>query len=362
MILCVFYPYNNETVRESDSPSIIRRLSTLLHTSFRWSTRQSFDGSSLNSLHLTRTASSTSHSHTLLRRATSKTAQGSSIIRKDGSVIITKNGKIISVRRDVDSIKRDRSFSGFQDLKIIKSNGICKSLNDMHSIDRERLQLSPLLRPNSKRYSAGSSPGYSPASSNDNVSGKFCHTSLTKIDSVDETEPPESHYGNSLCLPDQHVLHRQSSHPVDDSPGEVTMSVNESQENMSCLSLKSDPDADEVQNTKNIDLNSKENIISTMPLHPLIKIGDEVAKSDLQLDIASNKSSKKNRNKISKSSNTVFDSLSTRFPSLERLDGPVKKCRSVSVLKKLIPRSPLFTRRWQMSENSSCDSLPSKFS
>lgn len=39
-------------------------------------------------------------SHKLLRKVTSKTAKGSSIIRRDDSIILVKNGKVVSVRED----------------------------------------------------------------------------------------------------------------------------------------------------------------------------------------------------------------------------------------------------------------------
>ncbi|XP_062574419.1 melanopsin-like isoform X2 [Saccostrea cucullata] len=100
------------TIHDS-SPGPRRRISLFIN-SMRGSHRGSRMGSddslshhslhSLNKVHKTQDSST----HKLLRKLTGKTAKGSSIIKRDGSVILVKNGKIISMREDV----RRRNTSG----------------------------------------------------------------------------------------------------------------------------------------------------------------------------------------------------------------------------------------------------------
>ncbi|WAQ93533.1 ADA1A-like protein, partial [Mya arenaria] len=114
-------PAHSDTIRDDDSPSIVKRQTTLLYHSFknlRHSLRKSSKNSSITYIDRRYTIHVSSPTHTLLRRATSRTATGSSIIQKNGSTIITKNGKIISVRRDIDRMKRDKSFNGYDDLRM----------------------------------------------------------------------------------------------------------------------------------------------------------------------------------------------------------------------------------------------------
>lgn len=331
----------SDTIKEAESPSIIRRFSTMLHSSFRssrLSTHRSSDCSSQNSLHTLRSTSVSSPSHTLLRRATSKTAKGSSIIHKDGTIIITKNGKIISVRRDIDSIKRDTSFGGFEDLKT-RHNGVSKSLTEINAVDN--VELSPLLQVTKKR----SSPGHSPHSSSENFYKNFGHTSLTKIDSVDETEteckdnklrPPESHSSRnsqSLLFPGE-----------DTSPGIL------SQENKSnSPSVKSDLDEVFIQSPVIITFGSQEGMLNSMPMTPVCKEAKKIAKSDMQLDIESKEKSGKEMKNMSKSSHNVQKIPVVRYPSVERLDVQsfIPRCSSdASTIRKLLPKSPLYVRRW----------------
>lgn len=98
------YVVSDDTLHDS-SPGPLRRLSTLIHNSFRGSRVNSRRNSedSVHSLRLGRssvTSPTTLSSHKLIRQLTSKTAKGSSLIRRDGSIIMIKNGKIISMRRD----------------------------------------------------------------------------------------------------------------------------------------------------------------------------------------------------------------------------------------------------------------------
>lgn len=322
----------------------------MLHSSFRstrLSTRRnSEDGSSLNSVHLSRNASVSSPSHTLLRRATSKTAKGSSIIRKDGSIIITKNGKIISVRRDIDSIKRDRSFSGFEDIKVRKSNGISKSVSEIHMTDKEKVELSPLLNIKPMRKS--------PLSSKENMCSKFGHTSLTKIDSVDETEVEQ--HGNRL-YPPQRQWSRQSKSLIV-LPGEETSPSIHSQENKSnSPSVKSDLDEVFIQTPELLAYNSQEGMLNAMPLEPFVKDKKKLSKSDNRLDEIDPSQSAaniKDSKVLAKSSNVVYKVPLLRYPSVEKLDVPsqIPRCSSdAASIHKLVPRSPLYVRRWLSNKN-----------
>lgn len=101
------------------SPGPRRRISLFIN-SVRASQRGSRMGSddslshyslhSLNKAHKAHKAhkANDSSTHKLLRKLTGKTAKGSSIIKRDGSVILVKNGKIVSMREDV----RRRNTSG----------------------------------------------------------------------------------------------------------------------------------------------------------------------------------------------------------------------------------------------------------
>ncbi|XP_045168470.1 neuromedin-K receptor-like isoform X2 [Mercenaria mercenaria] len=345
------------TIRDSDSPGIMRRLSTMLHSSFRSSRlstqRNSEDCSSLNSVHLSRTTSVSSPSHTLLRRATSKTAKGSSIIRKDGSVIITKNGKIISVRRDMDSLKRDKSFSGFEDVKARHTNGLSKCYSEVNMTDKGTVELSPLLKTNNN-IGGYKSPRRSPLTSRDNVNTKFGHTSLTKIDSVDETETEFNE--NRLRLPQRQLSRPSQSMTI--LPREETSPSIHSQENLSnSPSVKSDLDDVFVSPVPTI-YSSQEGMLNSMSLQPVIKDKKKLAKSDNQLDeIESLDAStiSKSKKSLSKSSNVVYKVPLLRYPSVEKLDVPsqIPRCSSdASSIPKLgLPRSALHVRRWFSNKN-----------
>ncbi|XP_060574844.1 melanopsin-like isoform X4 [Ruditapes philippinarum] len=345
------------TIRDSDSPGIIRRLSTMLHSSFRSTRlsthRNSDDCSSLNSVHLSRTTSVSSPSHTLLRRATSKTAKGSSIIRKDGSVIITKNGKIISVRRDIDSLKRDKSFSGFEDMKTRHTNGLSKSFSELDMNEKRKIEFSPLLKANNN-LGGQRSPRRSPLTSRDNVNSKFGHTSLTKIDSVDETETEFN--DNRLRLPQRQMSRPSQSLTI--LPGEETSPSIHSQENLSISpSVKSDLDDVFVQSPEPVVFSSQEGMLNSMTLQPVVKDKKHLAKSDNQLDdINSTESSdiKKSKKSLSRSTNVVYKVPLLRYPSVEKLDvhSQIPRCSSdASSIPKLIPRSQLHVRRWLSNRN-----------
>ena len=89
----------SDTIHDS-SPGPLRRFSTMIHASFRNSRNSSRRNSdeSVHSLRQSRnsvTSPSIQSSHKLIRQLTSKTAKGSSLIRRDGSIIMIKNGKII---------------------------------------------------------------------------------------------------------------------------------------------------------------------------------------------------------------------------------------------------------------------------
>lgn len=341
-----------DTIRDSDSPGIIRRLSIMLHSSFRatrLSTRRnSEDGISLTSVHMSRKTSVSSPSHTLLRRATSKTAKGSSIIRKDGSVIITKNGKIISVRRDADSVRRDRSFSGFEDMKARQTNGVSRSYSERNIIDKDRVDLIPLLK-------IRNSVSRSPLSSNENVNSKFGHTSLTKIDSVDESEIESQ---DNKLLPPERQLSSQSQSltllPREGSSAPILPQRNKSNSS----SVKSDLDDVFIQSPVRITYNSQEGMLNAMPLQPTIKAQVKLAKSDMQLniDISASASNKAGSNALSpsKSSNVVSKVPLMRYPSVEKLDVQfgIPRCSSdASTIRKLLPKSPLYVRRLLSNKN-----------
>ncbi|XP_060574845.1 melanopsin-like isoform X5 [Ruditapes philippinarum] len=351
------YIVSDDTIRDSDSPGIIRRLSTMLHSSFRSTRlsthRNSDDCSSLNSVHLSRTTSVSSPSHTLLRRATSKTAKGSSIIRKDGSVIITKNGKIISVRRDIDSLKRDKSFSGFEDMKTRHTNGLSKSFSELDMNEKRKIEFSPLLKANNN-LGGQRSPRRSPLTSRDNVNSKFGHTSLTKIDSVDETETEFN--DNRLRLPQRQMSRPSQSLTI--LPGEETSPSIHSQENLSISpSVKSDLDDVFVQSPEPVVFSSQEGMLNSMTLQPVVKDKKHLAKSDNQLDdINSTESSdiKKSKKSLSRSTNVVYKVPLLRYPSVEKLDvhSQIPRCSSdASSIPKLIPRSQLHVRRWLSNRN-----------
>lgn len=339
-----------DTIRDADSPSIIRRLSTMLHSSFRSTrllSRRMSDTSSQNSPRMSRSWSTSSPTHTLLRRATSKTAKGSSIIRKDGSLIITKNGKIISVRRDTDAVKRDRSFSGFEDMKIRNKNGVTKSLSELNVNDT--IELTPLLSRNLQSVSSASPACNTPTRM------KFSHTSLTKIDSVDENEGDSQQQGNRLKIPGR--LDRQlsqSSDAVVNCAREVTQPkilTPSDRSNSPSISVKSDSDDVFVQSPDKLNptYHSQDGLLDTMPLKPVLKDSYQIARSENNLDSAEKAADKKTKPKVNSSTNISYQVPLLRYPSVEKLDirTSIPRCSSdASTTRKLMPRSPLYIRRF----------------
>lgn len=92
---------------QDESPSALQRLSIFIHgrTGTKLRSRQQSDLSEV----FENTCSSPIPIQSLIKKSLSKTAKGSSIIRRDDSVVITKNGKIVSVRsnREQNKAKRD---------------------------------------------------------------------------------------------------------------------------------------------------------------------------------------------------------------------------------------------------------------
>lgn len=140
-----------DTLHDS-SPGPLRRLSTMIHSSFRGSRANSRRNSdeSIHSLRLGRNSvtSPAVSSHKLIRQLTSKTAKGSSLIRRDGSIIMIKNGKIISMRRDP-------SFCKMSDDVFLPSpsDSACHSIGRSHSnsstlnrVKEESFESEPLLK------------------------------------------------------------------------------------------------------------------------------------------------------------------------------------------------------------------------
>ncbi|XP_056007842.1 melanopsin-like isoform X3 [Ostrea edulis] len=101
----ILFSLIKDTIHDS-SPGPRRRISVFINSmrGSRQGSRMGSDDSlshySLHTLNKTNKKQDSS-THKLLRKLTGKTAKGSSIIKRDGSVILVKNGKIISMREDV---------------------------------------------------------------------------------------------------------------------------------------------------------------------------------------------------------------------------------------------------------------------
>ena len=301
---------------------------------------------------MSRSLSTSSPTHTLLRRATSKTAKGSSIIRKDGSLIITKNGKIISVRRDTDSVKRDRSFSGFEDITIRRTNGVTKSLSELNVNDK--VELTPLLQRDIQELVQNNTNH----ACNMPTRMKFSHSSLTKIDSVDENEI-ETQHGNRLKIPgrlDRHLS--QSSDAVANIPtGEDTLPIiltPSDRSNSPSISMKSECDDVFVQSPDKLNptYHSQEGLLNTMPLEPVLKDSNQFARSENHLDSMEKGKIPETKSKVkvtNSSSNISYKIPLLRYPSIEKLDthAAIPRCSSdATTVRKLMPRSPLYIRRF----------------
>lgn len=367
---------SDETIHDTDSPSLIRRFSVLLQSSFRSSRlpayRNSEESSSVSSAHTSRPASVSSPSHTLLKRAMSKTARGSSIIRSDGSVIITKNGKIISVRRDMDCIKRQKTFNGF-DEKFLSSrpqNGVSRSVSDKNITENKiRAELRPLLQ--FAYHTRGSSaPNGSVHSSNESCNLKLGHQSLTKIESLDEIDNDINTCRSKPVLPAV-VKRSKSSASFSAFPFDAdTMLLTSLETRDHSPSIKSDLDdvfvatpiiitsTDTSLYISSTDQTSQENMLNSMCLKPLFKSKNKIAKSDMQLDQTAEDTTSplfdtKNKN-ISKSSHVVNKAPYLRCPSIERLDvgSIMPRCSSDAAnIQKLIPNAPMFVCRWLSNKN-----------
>lgn len=334
----------------------------MLHDSFLPSRFNSRRNSDETSSHCSRkpsvSPSGLSPTHSLLRRATSKTAKGSSIIRRDGSIILTKNGKIISVRPDTSAMQRDRSFQKLNDTR--QEEGKSKSLTDINSLKQGDIEITPLLVRTSDALRSSTSLSSRPSSIHSSSSRIF-HSSLTKIDSVDETEQSASQTENELKPPTNRSV-------------KAKLSIKEHKDKQSGI-----------KNSTNIDTNGPE--LETdlcLPSSPVtIKVFSDDTESTSYTSGYKTKTSLKNaksenalleltsaaendtRSKVnmSKSSNDVFTVPILRYPSVERLDTQVVSTRRSSdaiAVRKLAPRSPLYKRRWLSNKSIQDDQTKTK--
>lgn len=124
----------------------------MIHYSFRNSRANSRRNSdeSVHSLRVGRNSvtSPSISAHKLIRQLTSKTAKGSSLIRREGSIIMIKNGKIISMRRDPSSTKLSDdvflpspSESNTQTMEVSLSNH-----SALNRVKEESFETEPLLK------------------------------------------------------------------------------------------------------------------------------------------------------------------------------------------------------------------------
>ncbi|XP_071157701.1 uncharacterized protein [Mytilus edulis] len=171
------------------SPGPLRRLSTMIHASFRGSRHGSRRNSdeSIHSLRLGRNSvasPTTLSSHKLIRQLTSKTAKGSSLIRRDGSIIMIKNGKIISMRRDP-------SFSRMSDDVFLPS----PSETTLHSMEMSHSNHSALNKV--KEESFETEPLLNDDKSSQQITTGNGHVSLI------ETSPDKNHnLKNNSSIPE----------------------------------------------------------------------------------------------------------------------------------------------------------------
>ena len=360
-IILLFLVFS-DTIRDTDSPSILRKFSALIHSSFRTrftSRRNSEETSGPGSASQSRRASisvpGVSPSHSLLRRATSKTARGSSIIRKDGSIILTKNGKIISVRPDNGTIKREQSFQGYLDTKDRNENNVPKSKSDININKHGGTNAFPHLpRVLLSASSMSSLDHYRAAPTTHSSSSRLYHSSLTKIDSVDEAaETVNVNAGNELKPPKAGVcilpVKSKSSNcvesEIDDDASSKLLDDKmyfDTQDN-----YLSDTSAGSSQVIINVE--SDDSIAGSVPL--LKKKNNTALKSaksenglDHELFSDDQKRAKKSIINISKSCNDMFSVPMLKCPSLEHLD------KRGSLVEKLVEKSvsssPMYKRRW----------------
>ena len=334
----------------------------MLHDSFRPSRFNSRRNSDDTSSHCSRkpsvSPSGLSPTHSLLRRATSKTAKGSSIIRRDGSIILTKNGKIISVRPDTSAMQRDRSFQRLKDIDTRQEEGKSKSMNDINSIKRGVIEITPLLVKTNDALRSSTSLSSRPSSVHSSTSRIF-HSSLTKIDSVDETEQSVSQTENELKPPTNRSV--KSKIFIKDHKDKLCS----------------------IKTSTNIDINSPEletDLCISSPIAIKVFSDDTVstsftsdyetktslknAKSEnalLEL-MSSPENGTRSKANMSKSSDDVFTVPMLRYPSVERLDTQVVSRRSsdAAFVRKLAPRSPLYKRRWLSNKSIQDDQTKSK--
>ena len=333
----------------------------MLHDSFRPSKFNSRRNSDETSSHCSRkpsiSPSGLSPTHSLLRKATSKTAKGSSIIRRDGSIILTKNGKIISVRPDTSLIQRDRSFQGLQDIDTRQEEGKSKSMTDINALKGGDIEMTPLLVRTNNGFGNSASLSSRPSSIHSSASRIF-HSSLTKIDSVDETEQSVNQTENELKPPTNRSVKSKTSSKECKGKSYSIKGSTIPDTNSPDLDLQSDlcfpsspvtikvfsDDTKLSPYTSNYD--SKSSLKSAKSENALLEL-TPLAQTD--------KMSKVN---MSKSSNDVFTVPILRYPSVERLDTQVVPRRTSDAIfvNKLAPRSPLYKRRW-LSNKSIPDDL-----
>jgi len=302
--------------------------------------------------HSPTTVTSPSPTHTLLRRATSKTALGSSIIRKDGCIILTKKGKIVSVRQDTGSIRRDSSFSGFEDLKIRPNKPVSRSLSEINRIYSTKYPLNGVTlqtdaadelrkiessNENCKTLTSTLVPVFNRVSA-----------SLTRIDSVDESENDNVIRREHLSIQRSNSLKRRneanaqfSSHqrestiPLlqEDDMGCSPSTLSQSSDNVFVESFKYSP-VTNISSTLTVPMKSK---------RYLSKSANDLDEHDLD------QPKQKLDTKLTKSNDIVFRVPLLRCPSVETLDTDMNlpRCSSDAVMvKKITTHSPLYVRRW----------------
>ena len=335
----------------------------MLHDSFRPSRFNSRRNSDDTSSHCSRkpsvSPSGLSPTHSLLRRATSKTAKGSSIIRRDGSIILTKNGKIISVRPDTSAMQRDRSFQRLKEFDTRQEEGKSKSMTDINSIKRGDIEITPLLVRTNDALRSSTSLSSRPSSVHSSTSRIF-HSSLTKIDSVDETEQSVSQTENELKPPTNRSV--KSKIFIKEHKDKLCSIKNSS--NIDTNSPELETDLDLPSSPVTIKVVSDETVSTSYTSDYETKTSLKNAKSEnalLEL-MSSPENGTRSKVNMSKSSDDVFTVPMLRYPSVERLDTQVVSRRSsdAAFVRKLAPRSPLYKRRWLSNKSIQDDQTKSK--
>ncbi|KAL5007113.1 hypothetical protein ScPMuIL_015919, partial [Solemya velum] len=327
------YVISDDTV-QADSPSALRRLSVFFRG--RLGTRRASD---LSEESVQKSRSSVSSSplpfQSLIKKSLSKTARGSSVIRRDGSVVITKNGKIVSVQSDRAHSKVYYPSEANDQFSEVSQTDAATKENEMDII-----VMKPLMENGySKLQDESSAMKFSKSETS------FGHHNEA-LDDISDTEIDSSKTNMELNGTESiHICIENVPHENNED---------KKSENIFFGDVPYENSGDKKSETfffgeTTIKKDLEQNCFLLNPLSPDSK--NRLTKSDVFLETSPRE--KATNLSPSKSTEAIFKVPLLRCPSTEHLDIPLSIQRSASDCDlKSRGCMPQYTRRWTFSKDS----------